>query len=146
MAKRTKTPPPPAPEPTPEQKEERRRENIAWLRERLRDERDRAKKELDDFAAKLASDPIYALGWAEGAYDAAGTYHVLAEVIAAFEEGCSAKDALASVTREALRGARWPERSTSVTSNRLSQAKTAAYANAIERLEHLAKLEAGEGA
>ena len=137
---------PPAPEPTPEQKEERRRENIAWLRERLRDERDRAKKELEAFAARLAEDPVYQLGWAEGAYDAAGTYHVLAEVTAAFDEGCSAKDALATVTREALRGARSPERSTSVTSNRLSQAKTAAYASAIERLEQLAKLEAGEGA
>ena len=70
----------------------------------------------------------------------------LSEVVAALDAGCSAADALKTVTREALRGARWPERSTSASSNRLSQAKTAAYADAIEKLEWLAKLEAEHAA
>ena len=143
MAKRTQTP---KPEPTPEERRAARGQEIEWVRRRIRDERDRAKEALDGFAAELAKDPVYQLGWAEAAYDNAGTYHVLSQVVAALDGGCSAKDALDTVTREALRGARSPQRSTSATSNRLEQAKTAAYAEAIERLEYLAKLEAAHAA
>lgn len=145
MARRTTTPTP-KPDPTPAERAEARAKEITFLRERIAHDRDRAKAQLDAWVAKAAEDPVYQLGWAESAFDDAGTYHVLSEVAAALDAGCSAAEALRTVTREALRGARHPQRSTSASSNRLEQAKTAAYAEVIEKLEYLAKLEAEQAA
>lgn len=79
------------------------------------------------------------LEWSGGLFDIAAEAFVLESVLRAVWAG-EAKgepvtlDAIAAeATREALRGARSPGRSTSGASNLMDQAKTAAWANLAER-------------
>jgi hypothetical protein len=106
-----------------------------------------ATKDIEEYAAKVLKDPAHALSWGSGAFEAAATIKVWSEVkqwLAAAEErkgDLTPETVVAKIveqmTREALRGALYPARSTSVTSNLMEQEVLAARARLLDDLKSL---------
>jgi hypothetical protein len=94
----------------------------------------RAEDTLADFAAKVEKDPEHALSWSMNAFAAAADRRVCGELLSWFDAGCSFEGMLKHFQDEALRKARSPSRSTSVTSNLLEQETGRAWAEATEWL------------
>jgi len=90
---------------------------------------------LSKFEENFKSNPAYAFEWAQNAMEAAARFEV-ALTLKAWTELPEYKPeaALSEIKRLVLRGARWPERSTSPVSNAMSADRTAAWAEALERI------------
>lgn len=108
----------------PEVKARLRHQALVWaLESMLRG----AKDDVDKFAARFAEDPCYAFEWADAAMEAAAKQWVATRLQTVLE--ANGVDAVfEEARREALRGARYPSRSTSQPSNLMAQYKAAAYA------------------
>lgn len=95
------------------------------------------------WGAEFAEDPMYALEWSKTTFECVARAHVAARVrrmlLEKNEEGeyCYSHfgDIQDRAKEEALRGARNRKFSTSPTSNLLTQFVTAAWAEAVERLD-----------
>lgn len=94
-----------------------------------------AEADLAKFAASFAENPFYAFEWAQSAIEAAARKDV-ATRLKMMIDGGKEKDsydgweaAVAFAYDQALRGARWPNHSTSAVSNVAKEALTAAYAD-----------------
>lgn len=107
---------------------------LAYVCRRAASDAESAEKALAEFAAKLAQDPAYALGWSIKSFEQAAALAVAKEVRRAFEQGATFDELRSVAMREALRGARSPERSTSPTSNLMAQCMTAAWGDLVERM------------
>lgn len=93
-----------------------------------------AKKEVAEFAAKLAAseDPLYEFKWADGYMDSAAkfkAYSIFLEIL----KNHGPDRAMQVAQEEAIRGAHFPERSTSTSSTYVATALTAAWAELVER-------------
>lgn len=101
---------------------------LDWLaRQRSSDEATIAK-----LAADLATNPAHALKWSADAFAAAARIEVAAQAAAVIE--AKGLDVALTIAREnVMRGARFPERSTSPTSNLVSECRTAAWAEFVEK-------------
>ena len=110
-------------------------DQLAYVCRRAQHDIESAEKALAEFAAKLAQDPAYALSWGTRSFEHAAKLKVAQWLRTGVIEAGATLEALRSeATREAMRGARSPERSTSPTSNLMSQCMTAAWAEMVERL------------
>ncbi len=93
----------------------------------------RAQSELAEWTEKLAKDPSYALDWGMTAFKAAADIKVLSMVAYYFSMGLDVSDIRTEFDKEVYRGASFPCRSTSPTSNLMEQEIVAAYARAIRK-------------
>lgn len=97
----------------------------------------------EKFLKDFATNPHYALQWAAPAFGAAGVLKVASvvkDLVAKLEAdgkdaGDILKTALEVSTREALRLAKYPARSTSVPSNEVAREEGAAWAHMVEKLD-----------
>jgi predicted dinucleotide-utilizing enzyme len=79
------------------------------------------------FKERLETDPVSALEDSEFACEAAATLRVLEIVKANLDRGQEVEVVIAGAVREAVRGARFPKRSTSPTGNLMAQCLAAAW-------------------
>lgn len=115
----------------------KRWENQFWqeLPDTLRKKREQAREILDKFTTKLGNDPIYALRWANGAFDAAGELKVCNELLAALEnDDKSLPDIEDWVTRRAIKSARRMSRSSSNCGDLLARCEIEAWAELAEQI------------
>lgn len=97
-----------------------------------------AKARLDEFAAKFAKDPLRSLEWSLDVFEAAATYNVAGNAIAALGRDAPGVSGVRQrATENAMHGARWPRRSTSPTSNLAHACEVAALAELASDLEGL---------
>ena len=97
---------------------------------------------LAEWAHKFAADPLYQLRWADGTFAAAATNKVALEALAILNRPATGERPAVTLAQlrkhvqaQALRGARYPERSTSASANLAHQCETAAYAEMLEWLD-----------
>lgn len=96
-----------------------------------------AEATLTKWQTRLVEDPSYAFQWSSDAFKAAATLEVLRPVVAAIENGAKLEDIVKHVNSQALRAARYPERSTSAQSNIISQDRGSVWAELAEQLEYV---------
>lgn len=118
---------------TPEQiatdeREHRRAYGLRRVARAVEEVERRTAEKMAAFIEKLAVNPFYALEWSTDLYDVAATAKVHAFVKAALADGVALDEVVASCRAEALRGARFPSRSTSPAANLAAQSLVAAYA------------------
>lgn len=91
-----------------------------------------AKRELAKFSERFGKDPFYAFSWGDEAIKASAMLNVT-DQLRCMNDNPKAGPAycLSYAMREALRGARSPESSTSHTSNLADQARTIAWATFV---------------
>lgn len=114
---------------------------VRWTTRHIERELEGAKATCAQFADEFAKNPSYAFRWAERAMTAAATLDVYARIqYGLTHDGDNVVDVTAEAivtmhaecTREALRGARNPSRSTSQVSNVMEDAKTSAMAEFVD--------------
>lgn len=99
-----------------------------------------AESRIKSFADKMLKDPAYELAWGGDAFSAAARIKVWSSVHAYIHENPLIADEIRveNVKKEAMnnviRGARYPERSTSPTSNLMAQEVTVAWSSILELL------------
>jgi hypothetical protein len=96
----------------------------------------RAQKTIDEFAATLIKDPMYAFEWTNSAIRAAASlkvYKYLNEILKCDDVEIS--EIAARVNKEALRAARYPSFSTDPVSNYVNQQKGVIWAEIAENFE-----------
>lgn len=90
---------------------------------------------IEKFTAKIAKDPAYAFEWSSDAFKNAAKLRVFTTIKSYCEKD---KATLESIVKEVqqtvLRGAMYPERSTSVQSNVMKQDILSVWASLLERL------------
>lgn len=92
-------------------------------------------KYLAKFAEDLAKSPSYTLQWSHDAFRYAAKNLVWSQIqVACLQEDVTLDHVIDEARRNALRGAMYPERSTSVVSNLMSQEVTSMWATVLERL------------
>lgn len=89
-------------------------------------------EEIEKFNESMKSDPIYALSWGITQYVGFAKIRVMEELLRHFEYGCTFDDWKNYAIEQALRGARYPARSTSTTSNLMEQCITEAWGKHVE--------------
>lgn len=113
-------------------------------------EAERMARQLSEFIEKIINNPLYALSWANGSFETAAQlsvhYTTLSRLVESFN---SEYDALPFVEKlnlvieelrkDVWRGARWPQQSTSPTSNVANQFEVSAKAEMLEKLENFIK-------
>lgn len=108
------------------------------LNRRVEEEKEVCTREFALFQKNFEQNPAYAFEWAERTIEAAARQVVAFRVGALLTNVTNLPEAefiaavSTEVTREALRGARHPERSTSVVSNLTKQAQTQIWAEWAE--------------
>src|SRR5262245_32723191 len=129
-------------------------ESVASLRQTATFELQIAQGDLSKWQAKFESDPAYAFSWSSDAFVSAAKAAVakyVIEVIDAQREPVDeytvkTDEQVLKVLREGfyaavLRGAKWPERSTSMPSNEMASQLVAQKAEWLEKFDnHLARL------
>lgn len=86
---------------------------------------------LKKFTADLASDPCYAFSWSLSKFEAAAENEVAHTIRHAYKNGSTAEETQDELTKEALRLAAHPARSTSPTSNLMEQCRAAALSQVL---------------
>jgi hypothetical protein len=109
-----------------------------------------SQKELDKFAARLTKDPSNAFEWSHGTFEQAARNHVAKHIMGSIkwfrdragedEYSTTADLDIVQHLRKSffevvVRGARWPERSTSVQSNEIKKVLVARYAEWLVKLD-----------
>ena len=89
---------------------------------------------MNEFKTKLEKDASYAFEWSQAAFAAAAEIEVGRIIVAAMESGTTAEAIKSNALDQALRGARYPARSTSVQSNLMEQEVAAVWAKVYERI------------
>jgi hypothetical protein len=102
-----------------------------------------AQAKCDKFAAEFAKDPAYALSWGNSVFQEAARLKVANMLVEAFSprEGAheyTVANAVSHLTDRVMGMARYPAQSTSPTSNLMEQYEAAAYAEALDELQHMA--------
>lgn len=118
------------PDPTAEELALRRIESFKeWTAKKIRLGADAAEK----FKSAMEQDLLYAIEWSvEGTTEKLASMKVAEALAQGFENGSSI-DALLDYARDmAMRGARWPKRSTSPMANLVEQTKIAAWAEFVD--------------
>jgi hypothetical protein len=117
------------------------------LRRRMESDLRQAERQLEDFRAKLAEDPFYAFGWADGAFLAAARRQVLSRYAAWMdleEKAPALAELVAELRRDLTSKAQYVHnRSTGQSSNRLADCELGATAELLEQAER--RLEAERG-
>jgi hypothetical protein len=104
------------------------------------------KEALDKWAAKFAQNPAYAMKWAGEAFEDAAKHAVATEVLCAIEQQGVAIDLVRRhAENQALKGARYPERSTSPSANEAARCETAAWAEMLERIDEFLRTQSRGG-
>jgi len=114
---------------------------VDYMKRRAAGDGDSANRQLEIFSQEFLKDPAYALSWSQKVFDFAARKKVCEYVINFFEQ-MEKKDIYElptprkmleilreGMTDEVLRKARWPEHSTSETSNLMSTMTNAAWAD-----------------
>jgi len=91
---------------------------------------------IDKFAADLIKDPSHTLSWGDKAFQAAARLRVAKEIIHHFAGNATVQQVREYVMDQVLHSAKYPPSSTSPTSNLMEQYTLAAYAEAVQTLEH----------
>jgi len=112
-------------------------DKMEMLAKRLQSDIDSGQKMVDEFREKLGEHPAYALEWAHKVYRSVAQAQVAENLKAFIEHNEDFDELLAYVTREAIRRAKYPERSTSICSNLLDRDSAAAWGEWAERLDEL---------
>jgi hypothetical protein len=104
-----------------------------------------AQAKCDQFAEDFAKDPAHALGWSNSVFQAAARLKIAQMMVYAFtpregEAVCTIKQARDTCLERVMNKARWPAQSTSPTSNLMEQYEAAAYAEALDELQHMDKI------
>jgi hypothetical protein len=133
-------------------KEVRAAEKLATLEANISCDIDFSKKLCDEFTVKFTSDPSYAFEWSASAFQAAAKLNVASHLNAIIEkvkskssdEYLTTADPIAVITTiktilldDVIRGARFPEKSTSLQSNAMATEIIAAKAEYLERITRL---------
>ena len=133
------------PEPTPEMRADRQLDDVLdWAHREAK----AAAGSLNEWRMRFEKDPAYALEWASNAFKDAARHNVATAIIAWVEALRKEKDEYTTRTSsqvlriivDELRGevhrkAKYPDRSTSVTSNEMSLCMNSARAEWVEWLE-----------
>ena len=90
---------------------------------------ERSQYVLNKFSAEMLKNPQSAFEWGESAFEAAAQHKVASVVLECLAQGTSYDDIKELATENAMRAARWPEKSTSASSNLAKQTLGAAWAN-----------------
>ena len=112
-------------------------------------------RELAEFATRFAKDPAHALSWSSNTFENAARYSMNKEVLEHIARLSEPQDEYTTrsdeevirvmqreFAREVLRNAKWPERSTSPTSNEMSLRMMSARAEWLEKLDnHIERIE-----
>jgi hypothetical protein len=103
-----------------------------------------ARATLDKFEKQFATDPSYAFSWGAEAFKAAARHKVALQIqawIRSTNTDATFEERLASIIKElraeVMRKAKWPEHSTSATSNLMALEMNSANAEMLETLERL---------
>lgn len=113
---------------------EKQREGLLFL---LRSQIESYRKRLTLFGEAIAKDAQSALEWSQDDFRDAARLSVALIVVKHLEADMPLADILSVATREAMRGALYPQHSTSAPSNYAIQCKTAAWAHHAEMLENM---------
>lgn len=113
------------------------RDKMKMLAKRLQSDINSGQKTVDEFREKLGENPGYALEWAHKVYRAVAQAQVAGYIKHILENSEDIDELITYVTREAIRGAKYPERSTSICSNLLERDLAAAWGEWAERLDEL---------
>jgi hypothetical protein len=105
---------------------------LSWLLRRAKNDIEREKTRLTDFAKSMSENPVYALSWSKDVFAASAKGAVARELIKAFAVGATFEEWKEEARRNALRLARNPAMSTSPTSNLMDAYLGAAWAEAAD--------------
>lgn len=112
--------------------------NLSDLIEKATYEVESATKAIAKFAEKLVKDPSYEMGWSGNAFANAAAHKVWSTVLCDCDAVMGKDNAMELLVKEyqkvVMRGAMYPERSTSPASNLMNQEITMAWAKVLERL------------
>jgi hypothetical protein len=124
------------PDPTPEQLLAQRIEGFTYTLDHMIAT---SQATLDEWRAKLDKDPLYAFEWADRAFEAAAQFSVATRVrtmLTTMTEttfGEAFENVIEMLRDETLRGAKYPQRSTSPSSNHAAQVRLAVYATLVDQ-------------
>lgn len=133
-------------------REARATQSILYIERSAQGDVEQADEELAKFSRKLADDAVNAFEWSADAFSKAAKKRAAQEVLYVVEQGkertqdeytsaFSPEHILKSLKHHlfeaVLRSARWPERSTSVPSNFMSQELAAARADWLEKVNRM---------
>lgn len=93
-----------------------------------------ARAQVEKFTNNLSMNPSYAFDWSGEAFNAAAVIEVHAELLNAFRNGATLDDIRSTLTDRVMSAARSPARSTSPTSNLMSQCRASAEANILDKM------------
>lgn len=93
---------------------------------------------LDRWKEKLAADPANAFEWADAAFRAAATRRVVERLLALLGHGVTIADVVKELEAAVLSGARFPERSTSPSSNEMGRCVLQAQAELLNEIRGVA--------
>jgi hypothetical protein len=89
---------------------------------------------LARFQSQFAADPAYAFEWSQNAFKGAARVQVGKTLLAWLDhEGATTESIMKEVQSTVVRGARWPEHSTSQQSNLIKTEIVAVYAELLDR-------------
>lgn len=98
-------------------------------------------KAMAEFSKRLAENPASAMSWADSAFEAAAKVQVFRQVADLVAENAQMTDEelverlTKAIKNEVMRGARFPSRSTSTSSNMMATCLLAAWADAGELVD-----------
>lgn len=86
-----------------------------------------AESQIAKFQVRFNEDPAYALSWGGEVFQASGNRKVFKMVLVALEDGAEVEAVMSTVMDRIMSKARFPESSSSTTSNLMSQCEMVAY-------------------
>ncbi len=95
-----------------------------------------ARENLNKFVESFQKDPSYALRWSDHTFTTAAKVDVYGTVLSwLLNDEVTMEQIISEIKSQALRGAMYPEHSTSIPSNLMATYKTQAWAELVEKLE-----------
>ena len=92
-------------------------------------------EKIEYFGPKFSEDPVNALEWSHTVFRDAARLKVAQIALSYLAKGRTLQQLHAEMLERALRGAKFPQRSTSATANLASEEMTAAFADMAETVE-----------
>lgn len=94
-----------------------------------------AEAQIAKFQVRFNEDPAYALSWGGEVFQASANRKVFKMVLSALEDGAEVETVMSIVMDRIMSKARFPESSTSPTSNLMSQCEMIAYAETLSSMK-----------
>jgi|GEM_PF-5783490 len=94
-----------------------------------------SQKKIDEFTARFKEHQVYAMTWSDSLFEAVTRKSAVEEIQEALSNGATLDDVEKHLTKEVLQRARFPQRSTSVSSNLVEQYLNSARAELLARLQ-----------